>query len=93
MARPVLTEYLLKLATDYNEIVRFRASKAEATKSMEDAKLSPDQREAVLSGDWDRLQKAVNEELKSIHSAVASEVAITAITHTVGLKIPHIPKE
>jgi hypothetical protein len=59
MARPVLAEYLLKLATDPTEFVRFRESRAEAKRRMQEAGLTEDQIEIVLSKDPDRVKAAI----------------------------------
>jgi hypothetical protein len=87
MPRPVLTQYLLKLATDQDEIVRFRAGKA-ARQAMKDAGLTPEQSEAVLSGDSDRLQRAVNDELRECQTVVERDIAITDITHVIAVRLP-----
>jgi hypothetical protein len=59
MARPVLAEYLLKLATDPKEFARFRESGAEAKRRMREAGLTEDQIEAVLSKDPARVKAAI----------------------------------
>jgi hypothetical protein len=64
MARPVLTEYLLKLSTNQSEFDRFRTSRAEAVASMTEAGLSEEQRKIVLRADSSELSDAVNKELQ-----------------------------
>jgi len=59
MARPVLAEYLLKLATDPREFACFRESEAEAKRRMREAGLTEDQIEAVLSKDPKRVKAAI----------------------------------
>lgn len=93
MPRPVLTQYLLKLATDQTEMVRFRASKTSARQAMEAAGLTAEHREAVLSGDSERLQRAVNDELRECQGAIDRDVAITDITHEISLPLPSAPPE
>lgn len=93
MPRPVLTQYLLKLATDQDEMVRFRAGKASAKRAMEDAGLTPEHREAVLSKDSELLQRAVNDELRECQGAMDRDIAITAITHLISIPLPRPPEE
>jgi hypothetical protein len=59
MARPLLAEYLLKLATDPPEFARFRKSRAEAERRMREAGLTEDQIETVLSKDPNRVHAAI----------------------------------
>jgi len=59
MERPRLTEFLLRLATDVESQAKFRRSKSAAMKMMEEAGLTCEQQEAVLSGESRRVQEAV----------------------------------
>ena len=59
MERPRLTEFLLRLATDMETQAKFRHSKSEAVEIMEEAGLSCEQQEAVLSGETRRVQEVV----------------------------------
>jgi hypothetical protein len=59
MGRPRLTEFLLRLATDVEAQATFRQNKSAAFEMMEDAGLTFEQKEAVLSGETRRVQEAV----------------------------------
>jgi hypothetical protein len=59
MERPRLTEFLLRLATDMETQAKFRHSKSEAVEMMEEAGITCEQQEAVLSGETRRVQEAV----------------------------------
>lgn len=66
MARPVLTEYLLKLATDPDEFARFRKSRTGARQQMRAAGLTEEQCDVVLSRDSERVHKAIAAETGDI---------------------------
>lgn len=72
MKKPNLTDLLLKLATDPNELKRFRASKEAAKKMMKAANLTPKQSAAVLKRDPHDLQLAVSAELNALEPPVRS---------------------
>jgi hypothetical protein len=59
-SRPVMTEFLLKLATDRAAYVKAAEN---PTDVMADAGLSPEQREAIKSGNARRITEAVMSEL------------------------------
>lgn len=69
MTRPNLTSFLLKLATEPDELKKFRASKEAAEEMMKAAKLTPEQSEAVLKRDPHDLQLAVSAELNALEPA------------------------
>lgn len=66
MERPVLTEYLLKLATNQRALDRFQRSVASARKAMIDAGLSREQCDLVLKGNSKSIQAAVNREVRGL---------------------------
>lgn len=66
MAEPVLTEFLLRLATDSEMAQRFGRSRANARKLMDEAGLAREQIDAVLSRDSNRLQYEVRKETDDI---------------------------
>jgi len=60
MAHPRLTAYLLKLATDPDELERYNAAeKAEREELLEAHGLTPRQRGALLSADSERITEEV----------------------------------
>jgi hypothetical protein len=59
MERPRLTEFLLRLATDLEWQSTFRQGRSAAVKLMEEAGLTCEQQEAVLSRETRRVQEAV----------------------------------
>ncbi len=70
MAKARLTEYLLKLATDSEALEKHRkGSEKERVALMEAAGLSVTQRQAVLSGDSQRITEEVVKELGVEHLA------------------------
>jgi hypothetical protein len=89
MAKPHLTEFLLKLATDDAFIEKYRAgSKDQRTALMEAAGLSAAQREAVLSANTRRITDAVKEELKR-EGAVADHNDHPIIEVSLIVQLPH----
>ncbi len=67
---PVLTEYLLRLATDHDAL---RAALHNPTKSLTDAGLSVEQRKAVMSGDSEIITAHVAAELLPLMKATVGE--------------------
>jgi len=63
MARPHLTEYLLRLAWDADEQARLKSDTDTARQATSAAGLTPEQHHALVSGDRQLLREAVNEEL------------------------------
>jgi len=64
MGRAVLTEYLLKLATNQRALEKHRTgTRAERNALMDKAKLAPKQKAALHSGDRARILEAVRAEL------------------------------
>jgi hypothetical protein len=85
MKRPVLTEFLLKLATDPGELEAFRKSKADAESAMKAAGLTVAQRRAVLKGAKREILAAVNAELKKLRPKGLSRFRPPVITLEVGI--------
>jgi hypothetical protein len=71
---PVLTEYLLRLATNSDAL---RAALHNPTKSLTDAGLSVDQRKAVLSGDSEIISAHVAAELLPLMQATVGKEPFT----------------
>jgi len=72
MKRPNLTNLLLKLATDPDELKKFRASKEAAEAMMKAAELTAEQCAAVLNKDPHDLQLAVSAELNALEPPTSS---------------------
>jgi hypothetical protein len=70
MERPVLTEYLLKLATNQRALDRFRRSPASARKAMTDAGLTREQCDLVLKGNSRSIQAAVSREVRGLRAGL-----------------------
>ena len=64
MRRAVLTEYLLRLTTDQQELDRFQSSEAEAIRAMSEAGLTPEQTDMLLKRDAERIQEAITAEVR-----------------------------
>lgn len=73
MERPVLTEYLLKLATNQRAMDRFRRSRASARKAMTAAGLSRAECDLILKGNSKSIQAAVRREVRGLHTEAGHE--------------------
>lgn len=57
-----LTDYLLKLAQDPDELKKFRDSKESATESMNRAELKDEHKQLLVEGNWVGIHRAINSE-------------------------------
>lgn len=90
---PRLTEYLLKLATDANELDDYRAQRDNGSEALHDyltaspgPSLSDEQADALASQDASRIQDAIQTECAA-HAAIADVHSVTVTLYCQSTRI------